>query len=152
MWRIVSSKDADIRACLTPILEKHSGKRVEGDRRGDLRAHFPARVRLFPICPSTLENDRPPLDVLGKQLSERGLDFYSDQPLPFRYAVARLEQPGLEPVELVISLTWCRFGASGQYENGGRFTRVVTSVSASDSAEHSPYDKQLPQPSLARAM
>jgi hypothetical protein len=92
------------------------------DRRGDRRFPFPYLVRLSPV---EAVQDAPPLVVIGKHLSETGLGFYHQHPLPYRRVNVWLGSPiGLE-VEMVLDLTWCRFVGQGWYVSGGRFVETV---------------------------
>ena len=62
--------------------------------------------------------------VVGKHLSERGLGFFYQQPLPHRRMIASLE--GQEAwAGFLINITWCRFTRHGWYESGGRFLQAV---------------------------
>jgi len=76
--------------------------------------------------------------VLGKHVSNHGLDFYCSQPLPFRRVVACFECGHGPQVRLLLDLTWCRFCQHGWYENGGRFLQAVgTQVGAARGARRS---------------
>ena len=61
------------------------------------------------------------LVVLGKHISNHGLDFYSSQPVPYRRVVVCFPSNQGEDIRLLMDLTWCRFCGHGWYENGGRF-------------------------------
>ena len=65
--------------------------------------------------------------VLGKHLSERGLDFYYEAPLPHRRVIASWEGRDGIWLALLLDLRWCRSTKHGWYENGGRFLQVVPS-------------------------
>lgn len=89
------------------------------ERRREKRHLFPYPVRLKSVDATS---DDETIVVLGKHLSESGLDFYHFQALADRRMVATFECDGTE-VELLLELTWCRFGKHGLYENGGRFVQ-----------------------------
>jgi hypothetical protein len=107
-------------------VKSHSGPKPRRfhERRHTKRQAYPYLIELVPI------NDRnapcgDPLLVLGKHLSDHGLDFYHQGPLPHRRLLARLETGDVEPVQLVIEISWCRFIKRGWYESGGRFLRLA---------------------------
>lgn len=95
------------------------------ERRRDLRHPYP-----YPIFLTPLEDDgetpaSTSLVVVGKHLSERGVDFYCHEPLPYRRVIASLEWSKDAWIGLLLELTWCRFTRFGWYDNGGRFLRVA---------------------------
>jgi hypothetical protein len=99
--------------------------RVPTERRREQRYPFPYPIRLTPV---TTDGVVPPAEsvvVLGKHLNENGLDFYFKEPLPYRRAIATFERNGREIMNILMELTWCRFGRHGWYENGGRFLQVL---------------------------
>jgi hypothetical protein len=110
----------------------HSGPRTRRfqERRQSKRQAFPYLVELVPID----DRNRPCGDsllVLGKHLSDQGLDFHHQGPLPHRRFRASLETGDVQPVQLVLEVRWCRFIKRGWYESGGRFLRVVSSAETS---------------------
>ena len=66
-----------------------------------------------------------PLVVLGKHLTNQGLDFYYQHPVSHRRVIASFECESQQRVEILMDLTWCRFSGHGWYENGGRFLSAV---------------------------
>ena len=109
--------------------------RGAAERRGDRRFPYPYPVRISPVVNETVVNetvsdiDLPAVDpgftVIGKHLSETGLGFYHQEPLPFRRVQVWLGSPiGLE-VELIMDLSWCRFVGKGWYVSGGRFVETI---------------------------
>jgi hypothetical protein len=95
------------------------------ERRSERRYPYPHPVYLTPLT-----SDGPQVEetvqVVGKHLSEHGLDFYHPEPLPYRRMIASL-QVGGQWLGLVLDLKWCRFTADGLYDNGGRFVDTVPS-------------------------
>jgi hypothetical protein len=83
---------------------------------------------LSPCYPHTLEPLCDALVVVGKNLSEEGLGFYHQQPLPYRRAIITLEDNSGRSVSLLIDLSWCRFTRQGWYDSGGRFLEIVEPV------------------------
>ncbi len=96
------------------------------DRRSKLRRPFPYPVYLTPISSGTPDVGET-ITVLGKHLSELGLDFYHSEVLPYRKMVASLEIADAQWIAFEITLNWCRFGRHGWYESGGKFNRSVAS-------------------------
>jgi hypothetical protein len=105
----------------------HRTSRVICDRRRDHRVPFPYPIHVTPFdtagCLATSET----FVVLGKHLSERGLDFYCQMPIPHRRVIVSWECGAGRWIALLLDLTWCRSNHHGWYENGGRFLQVVES-------------------------
>ena len=93
------------------------------DRRTALRRPFPYPIYLTP--PNGAVEDT--ITVLGKHISEQGLDFYSNEALPHRKVTASIDLGDGHWVAMELTLNWCRFGRHGWYENGGKFTRTTES-------------------------
>jgi hypothetical protein len=93
------------------------------DRRRERRFPFPYPIRLQPVEMNGVTPAGDEIGVLGKHLTERGLDFYHREPLPCRRGLVTFDCASAGPVTLLIELTWCRFGQHGWYENGGRFVK-----------------------------
>ena len=82
----------------------------------------PSTLRLTPVLEDGATPEGESFRVIGRYVSEGGLDFYSHGPLASRYV--RLVLPGSQPdqqVVLVTHLRWCRFSSDGIHENGGVF-------------------------------
>ena len=97
------------------------------ERRRDARYPFPCLVHLTPVA----DDGFTPLDetvvVVGRHLSEHGLGFYHQIPLPHRRMIASLEVGKGRWFGFLIDLSWCRFTKDGWYESGGRFLQAVNS-------------------------
>ncbi len=106
---------------LSGLYPVHS--RVE--RRGEQRFPYPYLVQLTPVAADGITRLSSPMVVAGKHLSERGLGFYHQQPLPFRRMIASLRGPAQASMHFLIDVTWCRFTGQGWYESGGRFLRAA---------------------------
>ena len=102
--------------------------RIGGERRREHRFPFPYPIRLTPMTTDGTVSPAESVVVLGKHLTEHGVDFYYTEPLPYRRAIASFERGGREMVHIVMDLTWCRFGRHGWYENGGRFLQLLSST------------------------
>lgn len=68
-----------------------------------------------------------PIVVLGKNISEQGLDFYYSEPVSFRRVIASLPCGPERWTAFHLDLTWCRFSGCGWYENGGKFLQCADS-------------------------
>jgi hypothetical protein len=104
---------------------RHSPDFSRTERRLSDRDPFPYPVHLTPLS----RDHRPELEhtliVIGRHLSENGLDFYHHEPIPFRRAVVSLPTDGKEWVSFLFELFWTRYNCHGWYDNGGRFLAVV---------------------------
>jgi hypothetical protein len=94
-------------------------------RRRDERIPYPNLLEAVPVATDGAVLTEESMTVVGKHLSERGLDFYCQEPIPYRRMIIRLEGPDDQHVWMLIDLTWCRFNRLGWYDNGGRFLQVV---------------------------
>ena len=95
------------------------------ERRHDGRFPFPYLIQLTPIDARTLTPIDETIVVVGKDLSERGLGFYHQAPLPYRRAIVTLEDASGRVVSLLMDLSWCRFTRHGWYDSGGRFLKLI---------------------------
>lgn len=116
--------DEQIERCVQFALRGASPNRTHDERRRQKRHPFPYPVRLLPVNVSgDVLGD--PIVVLGKHLTNQGLDFYYQYPVSHRRVIASFECESNDRVEMLMDLTWCRFGKHGWYENGGRFLSAV---------------------------
>lgn len=97
------------------------------ERRREQRYPYPHMVHLTPVAEDGLTPVGETVVVIGKHLSERGLGFYHQQPLPHRRMIVSLETARGFHLAFLIDLTWCRFTHHGWYESGGRFLGSVPS-------------------------
>lgn len=97
------------------------------ERRRETRHPYPYPIYLTPVARDGRTPEGKTLVVVGKHLSDHGLDFYHRQPLPYRRVIASLACGGGQWVGLLMDLSWCRFCRHGWYDNGGRFLGVVRS-------------------------
>ena len=104
------------------------------DRRQRPRRAYPYPIHITPVKPDgslQLEETRI---VIGKHISQDGLDFYGQEALPHRRVVASLRGTSGQWHAFLMDLRWCRFGKHGFYENGGRIIQVAESPFDGDSA------------------
>jgi hypothetical protein len=118
--------DSSIECAIQCLLASCHSRR-HSERRREQRYPFPYPIRLTPVTADGNISPAESIVVLGKHLSEHGVDFYYNEPLPYRRVIASFERGGQEVLHLMMDLTWCRFGRHGWYENGGRFLQLLTS-------------------------
>jgi len=95
------------------------------ERRRDERVAIPILFQLTP-----LDADRQPIEsetsvVVGKNISRRGISFFHDRQIPYRWALVTLNFAGLVNFTAEVDVSWCRFAQPGWYESGGRLVRLV---------------------------
>jgi len=136
-----ASAEEDVRTRIRTILGGSINNWQLQERRRDQRYPFPHLIYLTPVADDGQVLTGENLVAVGKHLSERGLDFYYQEPLPYRRMVVSLERPDGRFTAFLIDLTWCRFTRHGWYDNGGRFIRVVDSPFLRESTHHAPRDR-----------
>ena len=97
----------------------------QDERRQYKRHPFPYLLRIQPVDGESLIPCGESIVAVCKQLSEKGIDFYHQSPLPHRHVIASLQTSSGNWLSFLVDLTWCRFGELGWYENGGRFLKVM---------------------------
>lgn len=124
----VSGGETDIRSRVHELLLRMYPPGPPTERRQDRRYPYPHLVRLTPA--DQLGNPQPDktIVVAGKNLSERGLGFFHQQPLEERRMIVSLDAGNGRWLGLLIDITWCRFITAGWYESGGRFLRAVAAI------------------------
>lgn len=97
------------------------------ERRTETRHPYPYPIHMTPIDRngSTLLDET--FVVVGKHLSNHGVDFYFALPLEWSRVIASFPAREGQFIGLLMELTWCRFSRHGWYDNGGRFVGVVDS-------------------------
>ena len=119
--------DQQVRERVQVILQQQRRQTAGWDRRVDRREPFPYPIHVTPVADDGSVRKDETIVVLGKHLSERGLDFYYEAPLPHRRVIASWEGHDGSWLALLLDLRWCRSTKHGWYENGGRFLQVVPS-------------------------
>jgi hypothetical protein len=116
--------DEQIERCVQFALRGSSPNRTHDERRRHKRHPFPYPIRLTPVN-ALSDAVGESIVVLGKHLTNQGLDFYYQHPVSHRRVIASFdcESPGF--AEILMDLTWCRFNRYGWYENGGRFLTAI---------------------------
>ncbi len=128
------NSDQQVRSRVQQVLQYFRYRPHISDRRCDRREPFPYPIYVTPIAADGSAVKEETIVVLGKHISERGLDFYYQAPLPYRRVIASWECSDGRWLAIVLDLKWCRSNRHGWYENGGRFLQIVDSPLA-DPAE-----------------
>jgi hypothetical protein len=97
------------------------------ERRLEKRHPYPYPIYLTPVARDGRTPEGKTIVVMGKHISEHGLDFYHREPLPYRRVIASLGCASGEWLGILMDLSWCRFCRHGWYDNGGRFLGPATS-------------------------
>jgi hypothetical protein len=95
------------------------------ERRSEPRFPYPYPFHLTPLSESGLILVESTLSVIGRHLSEHGLDFYHREPFPFRRAIATLPAMANGWIGLVIELKSTRLSGHGWYAYGGKIIGIV---------------------------
>jgi len=104
---------------------RHSSDFSRPERRLSDRDPFPYPVHLTPLSRDHQPMPDQTIIVIGRHLSDQGIDFYHHEPIPFRRAIVSLPTDGKEWVSFLFELYWTRYNCHGWYDNGGRFLAVV---------------------------
>jgi hypothetical protein len=120
---IAPQRDADeIRSVVRLVVGNAQTGRRRNERRRERRYPFPYPISLTPLDSNNTPLMRDTIVVVGKTLSEMGMDFYYKEAVPYRRAIAWLPCGSNRVVGLVVELNWCRFNGNSWYENGGKFS------------------------------
>lgn len=120
-----TASDALIRQQVDLVFQAIHQTPVVNNRRCDRREPFPYPIYITPLDAEGQVLIDETIVVLGKHLSERGVDFYYKAPVPHRQVIASLEYASGCWFGFLLDLRWCRSNRHGWYENGGRFLQVV---------------------------
>lgn len=108
------------------------------ERRRENRYPFPHLIHLTPVGKDGAVAADETVVVVGRHLSEHGLDFYHPKPLPYRRMIVSIEMANGHWLGFLIDLNWCRFTRQGWYESGGRFLQSVPSPLENAAEKHAP--------------
>ena len=122
-----SGIDDEIRTQVWGVLTTLYPRNDLVERRRDNRYPFPCLIHLTPVGDDGVTPEGKSIVVVGKHLSEHGLGFYHQFPLPQRRMVASVEDKQGHWLGFLIDISWCRFTCGGWYESGGRFLQTVLS-------------------------
>jgi hypothetical protein len=121
------STDDEVRVQVWGLLNALYPQNNMVERRRNGRYPFPHLIHLTPVGRDDVTPEGETVVVIGKHLSESGLGFYHQKPIPYRRMIASLETANGQWVAFLVDLNWCRFTRQGWYESGGRFLQSVLS-------------------------
>jgi hypothetical protein len=121
------SADELVRRKIWQIMSGLCPQGHSGERRADQRFPYPKLLYLTPVSEDGISPAGDSIVVVGKHVSERGLGFFYQRPLPNRRMIASLEGREGGWVSFLVDITWCRFTRHGWYDSGGRFLQAVPS-------------------------
>lgn len=130
--RPATAPDDDVRARVWTLLGSLCLRGGVVERRRERRYPFPYLVRLVPVARDGISPEGKPVVVVGRHLSQHGLDFFHRDPLPYRRMIATLETALGQRMRVLVDLGWCRFTGQGWYESGGRFLRCLPPLPEAD--------------------
>jgi hypothetical protein len=120
-----TTADQLIRRQVEQLFQARYSVSVANNRRRDHREPFPYPIYITPVDANGKTTIEETIVVLGKHLSERGIDFYHEAPVPYRRVIASIEHKDGRWLGFLLDLRWCRSNKHGWYENGGRFLQVA---------------------------
>ena len=97
------------------------------ERRNSERIPYPFPVFLTPYGSEGELSTEESFGVIGRQISQKGFDFFHREPIADKLVVASFEYSPDRWLAMKLKLTWCRFGRHGYFENGGEFLCAVDS-------------------------
>lgn len=118
--------DAKVRATVGQLISRILPKKINNERRRDFRYPYPHLVYLTPVDASGQPLNEQSTVVVGKNITERGIDFFHREPLPYRRVILTLEAEDGTRASVLTDLLWTRFTRQGWYDNGGRFLQVLS--------------------------
>ena len=121
------SAEETLRRQVWEILAGLAPRAHHPERRTVQRFPYPTLLYLTPVASDGITPSGESIVVVGKHLSEQGLGFFYQQPLPNRRMIASLEGKESRWIGFVVDITWCRFTRHGWYDSGGRFLHAVPS-------------------------
>lgn len=119
------TSETKIRSTVGRIISRILPRKVTDERRKDFRYPYPHLMYLTPIDAAGNPLNELSTVVVGKNITERGIDFFHREALPYRRVILTIESEDGMRASLVTDLLWTRFTRQGWYDNGGRFLQVV---------------------------
>ncbi|MHC2070511.1 hypothetical protein ACYFX5_23820 [Bremerella sp. T1] len=117
--------ETKVRKAVGQLISRILPKKITNERRRDFRYPYPHLMYLTPVDASGEPLNDLSTVVVGKNITERGIDFFHREPLPYRRVILTLEAEDGARVSVVTDLLWTRFTRQGWYDNGGRFLNVI---------------------------
>lgn len=118
--------EAKVRATVGQLISRILPKKITNERRRDFRYPYPHLIYMTPVDASGQALNELSTVVVGKNITERGIDFFYQHPLPYRRVILTLEAEDGARASVVTDLLWTRFTRQGWYDNGGRFLHILT--------------------------
>jgi hypothetical protein len=119
--------DESVRVEVRSLVARMFPHRMPVERRSNGRNPYPFLLRIVPVANDGQTPTGDAIVVVGRDLSERGMGFFHQQPLMNRYAIATIQDNTGGGISLLLDVSWCRFTSYGWYVSGGRFLRVINS-------------------------
>jgi hypothetical protein len=107
------------------ILKAALERPVSFERRQYGRIPLPLVLQVTPLDQTGQPLEQLELEVVGKDISPRGISFFHGRPLPHRRAIITFEHPDVGQFRVEADMSWCRFTSPGWYQSGGRLIRTV---------------------------
>jgi hypothetical protein len=98
---------------------------VSFERRQYGRIALPLVLQVTPLDQTGQRLKHLALQVVGKDISPRGISFFHERPLPHRRAIVNFEHAEVGQFSLEVDVSWCRFTSPGWYQSGGRLIRTL---------------------------
>ena len=121
----VGSQQERIRRSVHSAISLYHPSLARIERRAEPRYPYPYPFYLTPLSDKQAILTDATFSVIGRHLSEHGLDFYHPQPLAHRRLIATLPSLAGQWIGLVIELTRTRLSGHGWYDYGGKILGVV---------------------------
>jgi len=121
----LESNDSTVRTSIGQMINRIIPRPAIDERRKDFRYPFPHLIYLTPIDMSGNPVNENTMVVVGKNVTERGIDFFHKEPIPYRRVILTIESEDGAKVSVITDLIWTRFTRQGWYDNGGRFLQVL---------------------------
>ncbi|MFA8018542.1 hypothetical protein [Bremerella cremea] len=119
------ASEAKVRATVGQLISRILPKKISNERRRDFRYPYPHLIYLTPVDAAGQALNDLSTVVVGKNITERGIDFFHRDPLPYRRVILTLESEDGARASVVTDLLWTRFTRHGWYDNGGRFLHIL---------------------------
>ena len=121
---VISDSTRDIARLVVQAAE-FSSPLPRTDRRKHARRPYPCVISVTPLADGTREPASQTFSVIGRNLSNLGLDFFHDYLISEKQVVIGLQSAKESWSHFVMELGWSRFVQGGWYISGGKFTQVI---------------------------
>jgi hypothetical protein len=108
------------------ILRQALERPVSFERRQYGRIALPLVLQVTPLDQTGQPLKHLSLQVVGKDISPRGISFFHERPLPHRRAIVEFEHADVGQFSFEVDVSWCRFTSPGWYQSGGRLVRALS--------------------------